>query len=263
MPTAANVSTGKPKVAGAIFRAPSGTALPTDASTALAAAFVEMGYVSEDGVTNSNSPDTEKIKAWGGQVVLIVSTEKPDTFKLTFLEALNPNVLETVYGEENVTVDAAAGTIAVVANADELGEYVYVIDMAMRGGALKRIVIPDGALSELGDIVYKDDKAVGYEVTLDCLPDSSGNNHYEYIKLPAGTSMSLTLDKSTLSVAHGSTGQIAATTTPAGMRVTWGTSDATKATVDQSGLVTGVAAGSATITATFGGLTASCTVTVT
>lgn len=263
MPTAANVSTGKPKVAGAIFRAPAGTTLPTDASTALAAAFVEMGYVSEDGVTNSNSPDTEKIKAWGGQVVLIVSTEKPDTFKLTFLEALNPNVLETVYGEGNVTVDAAAGTIAVVANADELGEYVYVIDMAMRGGALKRIVIPDGALSELGDIVYKDDKAVGYAVTLDCLPDSSGNNHYEYIKLPAGSSMSLTLDKSTLSVAHGSTGQITATTTPAGMRVTWGTSDATKATVDQSGLVTGVAAGSATITATFGGLTASCTVTVT
>lgn len=185
MPDTAKVSTGKPKVAGAVFRAPKGTTLPTDATTALASAYEDMGYISEDGVTNTNSPNTEKIKAWGGQVVLIVSTEKPDTFKLTFLESLNSNVLETVYGEDNVTVNATNNTISVVANAAELDEYVYVIDVAMRGGAMKRIVIPDGALSDLGDIVYKDDSAVGYEVTLDAMPDSSGNNHYEYIKLPA------------------------------------------------------------------------------
>lgn len=180
MPTTTKVSAGKPKVAGAVYRAPLGTALPTDASTTLASAFVDMGYISEDGVTNSNSPDTEKIKAWGGQVVLIVSTEKPDTFKLTFLESLNANVLETVYGADNVTV--SGNVITVQANASELGEFVYVIDVAMRGGAMKRIVIPDGALSELGDIVYKDDEAIGYEVTLDCMPDASGNSHYEYIQ---------------------------------------------------------------------------------
>lgn len=263
MPNVDNVSTGKPKITGAVFRAPLGTTLPTDATSALGGAFVEMGYISDNGVTNSNSPSTTKIKAWGGQVVAIVTTEKPDTFKLTFLEALNSNVLETVYGEDNVTVDAVNGTIAVKANADALDDYVYVIDEVLKGGALKRIVIPAGELSALGDVVYKDDTAIGYEVTLDAMPNSSGDNHCEYIKLPAGTTMGLSLDKSTLSVAHGSTSTIVATTTPAGMRVTWGTSDATKATVDQGGVVTGVAAGSATITATFGGITKSCTVTVT
>lgn len=183
MPTVNNVSAGKPKVAGAVYRAPLGTALPTDATTALASAFVDMGYISEDGVTNSNSPESEKIKAWGGQTVLVVSTEKPDTFQLTFLEALNANVLQTVYGDDNVTVNDQAGTIVVTSNVEALEDHVYVIDIAMRGGALKRVVIPQGALSELGDIVYKDDEAVGYEVTLDCMPDTSGNTHYEYIKL--------------------------------------------------------------------------------
>lgn len=263
MPNVNNVSTGKPKVAGAIFRAPKGTALPTDANTPLSAAFSEMGYVSEDGVTNSNSPSSEKVKDWGGQTVLIVFSDKPDTIKVKFLESLNPNVLETVYGEANVTVNAAVGTISIKANASELDEYVYVIDMSMRGGALKRIVIPAGSLSELGDIVYKNNEPVGYEVTLECMPNDEGDTHYEYIKLASGTSMSLSLDKTTLSVAAGATAQIAASTTPAGLRVTWGTSDASKATVDQSGLVTGVAAGSATITSTMGGLTKSCTVTVT
>ena len=263
MPTVDYVSTGKPKIAGAVYRAPLGTTLPTDASTALGGAFVEMGFVSDDGVVNSNSPSTQKIYDWGGQVVLIVSTEKPDTFKIKFIESMNSNVLETVYGSGNVTVNAVAGTINVKANADALNDYVYVIDMVMKGGALKRIVIPQGELSALGDITYKGDTAIGYEVTLDAMPNASGDNHYEYIKLAAGTTMALSLDKSTLSVAHGSTATIVATTTPAGMRVTWGTSDATKATVDQGGVVTGVAAGSATITATFGGLSKSCTVTVT
>lgn len=263
MPNVDNVSTGKPKITGAVYRAPLGTTLPTDATTALAGAFVEMGYISDDGVVNSNNPSTQKINAWGGQVVLIVTTEKPDTFQLTFLEAMNSNVLETVYGVNNVTVDGVNGTIAVKANTAALEDYVYVIEQVLKGGAKKRIVIPTGELSALGDIVYKDDSAIGYQVTLDALPNSSGDTHYEYIALPAGTAMALSLDKSTVSVAHGSTTTLVATTTPAGMRVTWGTSDATKATVDDSGVVTGVAAGSATITATFAGLTKSCAVTVT
>ena len=182
MPTTSNVSTGKPKVAGAVYVAPKGTTLPTDASTALASTFKDLGYISEDGVTNANSPDTEKIKAWGGQIVLTVTTEKSDTFQMTFIESLNTDVLKTIYGSTNVTIGTS--TISIVANASELDEAVFVIDTVMRGGALKRIVIPCGKVGELGDVVYKDDEPIGYQATIEAKPDSSGNNHYEYIQLP-------------------------------------------------------------------------------
>ena len=181
MPNVANVSTGKPKVTGAIYRAPLGTTLPTDATTALASAFVELGYVSEDGVTNNNTPETDKVKAWGGDTVLVIQSEMADEWTLTLIESLNPNVLKTIYGDSKVTVNT--NTITVQATAGQRIDAVYVFDMALKGGALKRVVIPEGSLSELGEIVYKDDEAVGYEITLTALPDNSGVSHYEYIKL--------------------------------------------------------------------------------
>ena len=41
--SADNVSTGTPKVGGAVFYAPVGTALPTDAETPLNEAFLSVG----------------------------------------------------------------------------------------------------------------------------------------------------------------------------------------------------------------------------
>jgi len=184
MPTVTNVSAATPGVSGAIYRAPLGTSLPSDATTSLGGSYVELGYISEDGLVNTNSPETENIKDWGGTDVLNVLTEKTDEFQCTLIEVLNEDVLKAVYGASNVTGTLATG-IAVTANADEQEEAIWVVDMVMRNGVLKRIVIPNGKISELGDITYKRNEAVGYEITLTGLADSSGNTHYEYIEEPA------------------------------------------------------------------------------
>jgi hypothetical protein len=180
-PDAANVTAAKPKVAGAIHVAPLGTELPTDATTALAEAYQSLGYVSKDGVTNSNSATSESTTAWGGDVVLDGQTDKPDTFKYTLLEALNPDVLKHVYGDTNVTGTLSQG-IKVTANRDEAKECVVVVDMLMRNNAAKRIVIPRAKVTTVDGIAYRQGQAVGYGVTVSANPDSTGNTHYEYIK---------------------------------------------------------------------------------
>lgn len=95
------------------------------------------------------------------------------------------------------------------------------------------------------------------------------NTVFNYTDKPARPKVDgVTLDKTELSLVAGTTGKLTATVTPseaseADKTVVWSSDNTGVATVDASGNVTAVAEGTATITATAGGKTATCTVTVT
>ena len=180
--TANYVTAGKPRIAGSVYRGATSVTLPTTADAAISTTdFKSLGYISEDGVTNNNSPETEDIKAWGGDIVLNTLTGKEDKFTFKLIEAMNTDVLKAVYGDSNVSGDLSNG-ITVHAKAAENGGSAYVIDMVLKNNVLKRIVIPNATVSEVSEIAYKDNEAVGYQITLTAVPDASGNTHHEYIK---------------------------------------------------------------------------------
>lgn len=72
---ASNVTTGKPKIGGAVWSAPDGTTLPTSAAVELDKAFKSLGYCSDDGVKNKASSSSDSITAWGGDTVLDVDKD--------------------------------------------------------------------------------------------------------------------------------------------------------------------------------------------
>lgn len=178
------VSAGKPKAAGAISAGLTSLTPPTSTDSILPEGIVKLGYVSEDGLTNTIDKSTESVTAWGGDTVMIVNTSRTETFSWTFIQSLDVDVLKEVYGQDNVTGTLDTG-LTVLHNGKDMPHRLYVFEMALTGGAAKRIVVPDAQITEVGDVQYVDGTPIGYEVTLTCFPDNDGNTVYEYIKAPA------------------------------------------------------------------------------
>lgn len=176
------VTAAKPKVGGAISVAPLNTTLPTTADGTLVDAFEGLGYVSDSGLVRSVDIDTDVIKAWGGDVVLVLDNGKTETFQFSMLDATSIAVLKVVHGDDNVTGSGLATGISVQSNNAEKVGHAYVVDMIERGNTLHRIVIPNGVITKLEDISYVDTDALAYGVTITAIADSSGNTAYEYWK---------------------------------------------------------------------------------
>lgn len=190
MANTGNIGAGKPAVAGGIYACLTSaikddTPLPTDATTDMSTLthFKSLGYISEDGVTNENSPETEDTKSWDGATVSSIQTSKEDTFSWKMLEVLNEDVLKLLYGSANVTT--ASGATTIEATTDEMEAYAYVIDMII-GEKAQRIVIPNAKVNEVSEMTYSGSEVVGYEITVTAMPDPAREDktvtHYTYIK---------------------------------------------------------------------------------
>ena len=174
----ANVSVGKPKAGGAVFVAPAATTLPLNATTALPASFENVGYCSEDGLTNSVTTESSSIKAWGGDEVLNIQTSRSETFTFAMIET-NEAALKQVYGEGNVS--SSGSSLSILHNSKLKTNHVWVFEILLTNDRVKRIVVPCGKITAVEDIAYKDGEPIKYGVTLSALPDAAGNTAYEYI----------------------------------------------------------------------------------
>lgn len=133
---------------GDIAVAPVGTALPTTPTAALDAAFKNLGYVTEDGVTFSDSVDVEDVPAWQSPVPirrLVTGRSKSVSFEL---QQWNRQNFELAFGGGVWSVPSI-GVYRYDPPADEdaLREYAMVIDW-QDGTKDHRVVIERGNMQE-------------------------------------------------------------------------------------------------------------------
>ena len=178
MQNANNVNAAKPIAGGAVWSAPYGTPVPTDATTPLNDAFKSLGYISDDGITEAIETSSESKKAYGGDEVLNVQTEHAVKYKFKPIE-INQYTLAEVYCEENVTVDDQ-GNLVVKINSKEHKPRVYVLEQILTHGKIERTVIPNGKVIEVGERQYKDGEPIGNEITVASLPGEDGDKAKKY-----------------------------------------------------------------------------------
>lgn len=182
--TARNSVYSKPKVGGAVWSAPAGSTLPTDASAELDKAFKAWGFISDAGVKENNSPTSTNKKAYGGTTVLVIEGGNELTYTFTPIEYLNPHVQEEIYGSSHVT-KAGEKLGGVEVTDDTHGHRVFVFEHVLSDGTIERDVLPDAVVSGFAANTYSESDALGPEVTVTPFPDSRGVKVYKYFAAAA------------------------------------------------------------------------------
>lgn len=166
-----NADNVRSALTGAVYVAPTGTTAPTTPTEAWDAAFVDLGYLSEDGVTENHDKDWNTIRAWQNRaIVRQLLTESEATFAFTMIETTRAG-LEVYHAGSTVETDGTVHRLEVKEPTEQYQAWgIDVID----GDDHIRIIIPDGTVSETGEIVYQAGEAIGYPVTITARADSDG-----------------------------------------------------------------------------------------
>ena len=195
-----------------------------------------------------------------------IGNETQNRGSLTITGDAKPSAALTNYGKLVLNCNMEAGKFVLVQNSKTLikgGTYKFTIEENERNG----LKIEAGTFKDLrkngGNTVWGENEIKNYLVPgAEVSYDGTGNIKVWTVTMPVS---GVALDKTSAELQVGKTLTLTATVTPdnaTDKAVAWTSSNDAVATVDANGVVTAKAEGTATITATAGGKTATCTVTV-
>ena len=195
-----------------------------------------------------------------------IGNETQNRGSLTITGDAKPSAALTNYGKLVLNCNMEAGKFVLVQNSKTLikgGTYKFTIEENERNG----LKIEAGTFKDLrkngGNTVWGENEIKNYLVPgAEVSYDGTGNIKVWTVTMPVS---GVALDKTSAELQVGKTLTLTAAVTPdnaTDKAVAWTSSNDAVATVDANGVVTAKAEGTATITATAGGKTATCTVTV-
>lgn len=160
---------GKPVLDPSLFPK---NATESAAEVAERAGLTTAGYISNEGVTETENRSTEAIRDWNNDVIEYVESEYGIQLTTTFAEAANADVLKAIYGAENVEV--TEGSVHVRKGSRPTETVGLMFDIKGKGGRRGRAFAAEATVSTVGEISYIKNGLIQYNVTIDVLNDATG-----------------------------------------------------------------------------------------
>ncbi|WIB69800.1 hypothetical protein [Curtobacterium sp. MCBD17_026] len=163
-------------VTGAVYIAPTTAARPTSATSALSVDHKDLGYVGDGGVTETRERSTNQIRAWqNGALVREPVTESSIRFSFILLET-KKETIELYYG-----IKVAPDGSVKIDPSKTGGRQALVLDIIDEDDLI-RVDVPQGEVTEVGDQVYVNGEAIGYEITVTGYAITDGDESYSAVK---------------------------------------------------------------------------------
>lgn len=164
---------------GHVYVAPLGTTIPTDATTAWAVGWDELGYMTEDGVTITPGQESTELNAWQSfYPVRRLSTRKTLEASFTMMQ-WNRETLALAFGGGTFTTATGVTTY----EPPEAGaDYTVMLGIeAIDGSKITRIIIERGNVSDVGAMPFIRTGAAVIPITFAMLAAEGATNPFTIV----------------------------------------------------------------------------------
>lgn len=159
------VQLGGGYASGMFYTAPIDTPLPGYPGDDLTA-WTEVGDIDADGITfTPRGSDT--LKNWAGQPKRVIPNADPATVKAKIMDTTE-SALKVVFGSENVhkTASTQSHGELIEIDLDSKPSPAAFLFIMKDGDDMKILGTSNGLISELGDVAFKNDEAIEWDLTI-------------------------------------------------------------------------------------------------
>lgn len=154
---------------GKVYTAPAGTALPATTATALNAAFIDVGYISEDGVQFSDSREISDVEAWQAFYPIRKHVTAKDSSVEFVMRQWNSDNIVLAFGGGEVDVSSTEVGYIPPAPGDAQDYRAMIIDWS-DGDKDYRLVIPRGLVTGDAEVSLVRTEASDLPVSFSIIP---------------------------------------------------------------------------------------------
>jgi hypothetical protein len=171
---------------GGVFIAPTGSTMPTDATSALDAAFGELGYISEDGVNFGMEQSRDPLNAWQSASPIRYLQSSREFMASFELMQWNEDTLLLAFNGGQFTDNLDGTWDFDLPLPEEDAEFAMVIE-AIDGVYKSRFVFERVTMTELGEIPLQRGDSANFPVTVKVLTQANGRPGAIFTDTDTGT----------------------------------------------------------------------------